>query len=504
MNRREFLLSGVAALVISGPAAAQMQDHSKHGMHDMPGMSGEDGKTAAPEALPTLPEGAPLRDLPRLANRADEPGRFEAELTAKPAIVRFAEGIDTPILAYNGEAPGPLIEVTEGDKVAIRFANRLFRWETTIHWHGMPVPADQDGNPMDPVLSGGERLYAFELPEGSAGSYWYHPHPHGRTAEQVYLGLAGAFIVKPRQDPIPAAYGDTPLFFTDLRLAADGLIPANTMADLMNGRVGDHVLVNGQKKPTLTLPAGSRRRFRLFNASNARFLHLTFGEAAMTLIGSDGGLLEAPVTGRRTIDLAPGERAEIVVAFDRPGRLVLRTEDVDHGWMGPGRPDMAAELMTVEVTADKAEPAPALPARLRSIADLGSPAVRRRFEFTETMSMGEGGMKMAFLINGTSFDMNRVDVVTKAGQTELWEVVNRADMDHPFHLHGTQFQVAETERDGRVSKAPYRAWKDTVNVARGETVRLLVRQDLPGPRMYHCHILEHEQLGMMGVAEVQA
>ncbi|MDZ5452517.1 multicopper oxidase family protein [Labrys sp. ZIDIC5] len=503
MNRREFLLSGVAALVISGPAAAQMQDHSKHGM-DMPGMSPGDGKMAAPGPLPTLPEGAPLRDLPRLANRVSGPGRFEAELTARPATVRFAEGIETPILAYDGETPGPLIEVTEGDKVAIRFANRLPGEETTIHWHGMPVPADQDGNPMDPVLSGADRLYTFELPEGSAGSYWYHPHPHGRTAEQVYRGLAGAFIVKPRQDPIPAAYGDTPLFFTDLRLAADGSIPANTMADLMNGRVGDHVLVNGQKKPVLTLPAGCRRRFRLFNASNARFLHLNFGEAPVTLIGSDGGLLEAPVTGLRTIDLAPAERAEIIVAFDQPGRLVLRAEDVDHGWMGPGRPDTAADVMTIDVTADKAEQPPPLSAELRSIADLGQPVVRRRLEFTETMSMGEGGMKMGFLINGVAFDMNRVDLVAKAGQTELWEIANLADMDHPFHLHGTQFQPVETERDGRVSKTPYRAWKDTINVARGQTVRLLVRQDHPGLRMYHCHILEHEQLGMMGVVEVRA
>lgn len=104
----------------------------------------------------------------------------------------------------------------------------------------MPVPADQDGNPMDPVATGTDRTYSFDLPEASAGSYWYHPHPHGKTAEQVYRGLAGAFVVKPKADPIPAAYGDTVLVFTDLRLAADGTLPDNTMTDLMNGRVGDH------------------------------------------------------------------------------------------------------------------------------------------------------------------------------------------------------------------------------------------------------------------------
>jgi bilirubin oxidase len=120
------------------------------------------------------------------------------------------------------------------------------------------------------------------------------------------------------------------------------------------------------------------------------------------------------------------------------------------------------------------------------------------------MSMDGAGMTMQFQINGASFDMNRIDVVSKVGQVELWEIANSADMDHPFHVHGTQFQVVETERDGKVANPPFRAWKDTVNVARGETVRILLRQDLPGPRMYHCHILEHEQLGMMGIVDVQA
>jgi FtsP/CotA-like multicopper oxidase with cupredoxin domain len=173
--------------------------------------------------------------------------------------------------------------------------------------------------------------------------------------------------------------------------------------------------------------------------------------------------------------------------------------------MGPGRPDEAgATLLTIAVTQEAAEPAPPLPAALRPVADLGTPAIRRRFVFSETMSMDPAGMKMGFFINGLSFDMNRIDVVSKAGQTELWEIANAADMDHPFHLHGTQFQVIETVREGRVARAPYKAWKDTVNVARGETVRIALRQDRPGLRMYHCHILEHEQLGMMGIIDVRA
>lgn len=526
MHRRTFLM-GLTAAAAAGPTAAQMKmdgmQHDMSGM-DMGGHAGHD--MGAPiNTAPTLPEGEPLRDLPRLTNQSTVPASFKARLSAEPAIARFAEGLDTPILAYNGSSPGPLIEVNEGDRVEIEFGNNIPDEESTIHWHGMPVPADQDGNPMDPVASGSSRIYAFDLPEGSAASYWYHPHPHGKTAEQVYRGLAGAFVVKPKTDPIPAEYGDTVLMFTDLRLAADGTMPASTMADLMNGRIGDHVLVNGQKNPSLAVKRGEKRRLRLYNATNARFLRLTFENASVVVVGSDGGLLEAPVPVDEIL-LTPAERIELIVSFEKPGAATLRTLDYDRGWMGPGKPAAAGlALLTANVSETSADPVPPIPEKLRSITPLGAAAVTRRFVFTEKMEIGSGEMsmgshdmhmgsermamsadqmKMGFFINGVAFDMNRIDVVSKAGEVELWEVVNQADMDHPFHVHGTQFQVVEHERAGKLSKPGYLSWKDTVNVARGETVRLLLRQDRPGPRMYHCHILEHEQLGMMGIVDVQA
>src|SRR5712691_5259216 len=491
MNRREFLLAGVAVCA-SGPALAQMKMKGP----DMSGMGG----------MPVLPEGAPLRELPRLANMAIDRGRFGATLTAGPAKMRFANGLDTPILAYNGESPGPIIQVTEGDRVRIAFRNAIPNQASTIHWHGMPVPADQDGNPMDAVASGDGRIYEFTLPQGSAASYWYHPHPHGSSAEQVYRGLAGAFLVKPKVDPIPAAYGDTVLFLTDLRLAADGSLPQQSMADLMNGRVGDQVLVNGQKKPVLTVQSGTRRRFRLFNATNARFLRLTFGDAPMTIIGSDGGLLAAPVQGATEILLSPAERAEVVVAFEKAGSFALRTLSYDHGWMGPGRPDdRDLTLMSVEARGADLTEMPPLPQALRQVPELAASAVRRRFVFGESMTMGgPGSMTIAFMINGKTFDMARVDVEMRVGQIELWEIQNPTDMDHPFHIHGTQFQVVEVERNDRISRPAYRAWKDTINVARGETVRIAVCQQLPGLRMYPCHILEHEDQGMMGILNAVA
>jgi FtsP/CotA-like multicopper oxidase with cupredoxin domain len=438
MKRRSFLLGGAATLA-SPSAMAQMM------VGDMPGMShGKGAKSAAakPVGPVSIPEGASLRELTPLANLSQETGLFEAKLVAAPSTTQFVKGLDTPILAYNGQTPGPLIEAFEGDRIRIHFANRLQGEETSVHWHGLPVPADQDGNPMDAVAAGAERVYEFTLPEGSAGTYWFHPHPHGRTAEQVYAGMAGAFIVNAKSDPIPAVYGDTALFFTDLRLASDGSMPANTMIDMMNGRIGDHVLVNGQKNPVVSLKLGEKRRFRLFNATNARYLRLSFGGAPITIIGTDGGLIEAPTAAGTDLLLSPAERAEIVVGFDKPGTVRLSTLAYERGWMGPGRPqDAGLTLMTFAIDKDPVALQAPLPARLRMIADLGAPMQTRRFVFGESMAMGAMGMDtgkgmgmgmgmgmgktmdmskgmdmgnaMAFTINGASFDMARVDTVIR-------------------------------------------------------------------------------------------
>src|SRR2546427_8674 len=163
----------------------------------------------------------------------------------------------------------------------------------------------------------------------SAGSYWYHPHPHRLSAEQVFRGLAGAFIVNPKSDPLPRGIHDIMAFITDLRLSATGAIPADNMVDLMNGREGDHLLVNGQQNPVLTVAPGSTCRFRLYNATNARYLRLAFEDHEMTLIGTDGGYVQTPVLGLREVLLSPAERADVIVTFrGRSGRTVaLQTRD---------------------------------------------------------------------------------------------------------------------------------------------------------------------------------
>ncbi len=453
---------------------------------------------------PSLTEGEPLRALPRLANTSAAAGRFEAALTAAPVELEIAPGRRTTFWAYNGMLPGPLIEANAGDRVRIAFTNRLPAQESTVHWHGMPVPASEDGNPLDPVAPGATRVYEFTLPADSAASYWYHPHPHRVTHEQVFRGLAGVFIVRPAVDPLPAGLLDTPLMFNDLRLDAGYQIAPNTGFDYMVGREGDALLVNGGRRPVLTSAPGAMHRLRLINATNARYLRLAFDGLPLTLIGSDGGLLAAPLPNVAEVLLAPGERVEAVVAFGAD--TVLRALPYDRGSMMMGMASLARAseaLLTVRVQGAAVAPV-TLPATLRPLAPLPAASASQRFVLGPAQMMGGmAGMTMgAFTINGRSFDPGRIDATSRVDAVELWEVVNPTGMDHPFHLHGSQFQVMERVRGATRVPAPWPEWKDTVNVARGETLRFKVRQSLPGLRMYHCHILEHEDQGMMGTLSV--
>ncbi|WP_261531096.1 multicopper oxidase domain-containing protein, partial [Burkholderia multivorans] len=260
MIRRTFLSRAIGVAAASLVARGAWAQHAGHAgmagmddMHDMPGMGGmsghgQHGNRPAPAALAApdaLPAGAPLPALRTLVNESREPGTFRATLIAQPVarpllrgarpttFWQFGAGADGPVV-------GPLIDVREGDTVEIRFENKLPQ-PSTIHWHGLPVPPDQDGNPSDAVAPGASRVYRFTLPKGSAGTYWYHPHPHMMTAEQVFRGLAGPFVVRAADDDPLAGWPERHLFVSDLKLARDGTIPPNDMMDWMNGREGQFV-----------------------------------------------------------------------------------------------------------------------------------------------------------------------------------------------------------------------------------------------------------------------
>ncbi|BBF86727.1 multicopper oxidase [Aquitalea magnusonii] len=499
MDRRHFLQWSSALALMPVLARKSLAD----GMADMPGMdhAAMGHGTASNVALPAadslgLPRGLPLPALSMLANQGGS-GQFVGQLQAAPVSLPLLPGKPaTTFWAYNGQIPGPAIVAWEGDEVNIAFANKL-QQPSTIHWHGMPVPAEQDGNPHNPVLPGQQQAYRFRLPPGSAASYWYHPHPHGHTAQQAYMGLAGVFVVKSRHDPL-AHLPEQWLVLSDLKLDAHGQIADSSAADRHDGREGQFVLVNGGWQPVIALAEGERQRWRIWNASSARIMKLALPAHEVQLVGTDGGLIGAP----RHIDtllLSPGERAEIVVtgrfATGQPSAL----QALPYNRGKAMSPEQAATLTLATIRQAGSKATATLPDKLRDITALGEPAVKRVVNFSENMA----NPAAMFLINGKKFDMNRVDFSGKVGQIEEWDIVSQAHMDHPFHIHGTQFQVIARTDDGVWQTEPFLAWRDVVNIPAGETVRLRFVQSMPGLRMFHCHILEHEDAGMMAMLDVR-
>jgi FtsP/CotA-like multicopper oxidase with cupredoxin domain len=533
MKRRTFLsgaLSAATASFFAHRTFAQGEGGAMHampGMSGMPAMSGGMMQAQAPLAdADALRAGEALPTLRTLANQSREPGVFRATLIAQPAARPVLSGQPQTLFwqydagdSSENEGPviGPLIDVREGDTVEITFVNRLPQ-PSTIHWHGLPVPPDQDGNPSNPVAPGERRLYRFTLPPGSAGTYWYHPHPHMLTSEQVFRGLAGPIIVRAANDPL-AAWPERHLFVTDLKLAADGTIPPNGMMDWMNGREGQFVLVNGARQAQIDLVRDER--WRVWNGCNARYLQLAFDDGrAFAQVGTDGGLLGAPREGVTALLLAPGERAELIVrAGQGASRASLIAAQYDrrkmamsHGSLPAGPSQILANVRFAPERATQS----ALPAQLREITRLerstAQPAVKKSVVFSEAMdmhamhqpgaSMHRVPRGMQFMVNGAVFDPTRVTLASRRGEVEHWEIANGTDMDHPFHLHGTQFQVLAREQGGVRKDEEWLAWRDTVNVRPGEIVHIATVQHQAGDRMFHCHILEHEDLGMMGTLRV--
>jgi bilirubin oxidase len=455
-----------------------------------------------PSSGASLVEGQPLRVLPGLANASAVAGQFAGTLTAAPSGAALVNGRSTALWLYNGLFPGPLIEVREGDRVRVVLENRL-SIDTTVHWHGLPVPADQDGNPMDPVPPGAARAYEFDIPAGTAGTYWYHPHAHGTTAEQVSLGLAAPLIVRSAADPL-ASLPEVTMLVTGIRLDNSAQVSINGPMDFAVGRQGGQLLVNGGRLPVHSVRPGATQRWRILNATSARYLRLSLDGHAFTLVGTDGGLLAAPVGPLSEILVAPAQRIEVVVSASTVAgaRFTLRAQRHVTDTMGMGT-YASEDLLTLATTAETPAAAIAIPSTLRPITDPGPSAARKRVVLGESGGMGMMGAMSGFLINGRAFDMNRVDLVSTVGAVETWDIVNDTFMDHPIHIHGTQFQLLGRESGGRQTPAPYAAWLDTVDVPSRTTATIKVRQDLAGKRMVHCHILEHEDAGMMAVLEVR-
>jgi bilirubin oxidase len=451
---------------------------------------------ATVRAPPRLTE-RPLVDPPLLRNVSHQLGTVEVMLTASPTRLALAPGKVTEAYAFNGSVPGPTLEVHEGDRVIVHFRNALPE-ATTIHWHGLHIPAVMDGSPLHPVPPGASYDYVFTIKAGTAGTYWYHPHPDVRSGYQIAKGLFGAVIVRARDDPL-RGIPERLLILSDNRFRADGSVDfaepqsAQGQIDEVNGREGDVLFVNGQLAPTVSIRSGELQRWRVINVAAARVYRLALAGHTLLHVGSDGGLFERPVEVRE-IEVANSERVELLVrGTGAPGdRVALQTLPYDR-YVPQTRPQdwqVARDLLTMVYTTEPPVAPPVVPSMLRRVVPLDSTAATA----TQVIVLSQG------LINGRMMDMHRVDVHASLGATEIWDIENVVGMDHPFHLHGFQFQVLE--RGGRPE--PFRSWKDVVNVRKHESVRIIVRyDDFPGMWMYHCHILDHEDHGMMGILEVR-
>ena len=437
------------------------------------------------------------------------------DLTLQRGISRFFEGVETPTLGINAAYLGPTLQMRAGETVRINVTNRIGE-PSTLHWHGLHLPASADGGPHQIIAPEATWSPQFKVKQ-RASMFWYHSHMAPRTGPQVYQGLAGLMYVSDDETDrldLPGEYGidDLPLIIQDRAFNRDGsFYYSASMHNLMMGMQGDTLLTNGGVFPYFEAKTNTLR-LRILNGSNARFYNLGFSDGRrFHQIGSDGGLLERPHESDRLM-LAPGERVQMVVDLSDGQPVVLRGFPVPNtGMMGPGmmgRGMMGRSMMGDDITFDVLEIRPhgqrvrsaPLPTRLISLDRIdASEAIRtRRF----TLEMGMGGMMMGggFTINGKTMDLARIDEKVRVGTTEIWEIENVSPMPHPFHVHDVQFRILD--RNGSPPQPGERGLKDTVIVSPRERVRLLLGfadySDPDSPYMYHCHNLEHEDAGMMG------
>ena len=427
-------------------------------------------------------------------------GLLKLDLVAQEMPISIP-GTSRRALTYNGLLPGPQLELEPGDLVQLELHNRL-KNPTNLHFHGLHIPPNGTAdNVFLRVTPGQKQSYSFTLPDNHpAGLFYYHPHHHGTVADQVFGGLGGALLVRGELDRIPEvqAAQEEVLVLKDLLAANEG-----SGSGVMLGREGSILSVNGQVNPELQVAAGGLLRLRLLNASNARFWRLALEDHTMHLIATDGGALEQPVPLQELL-LVPGERADVLVQVaPEGGRFRLnnlpykRLGRLGMGMRRPVTDQHQADTVATVSTNGAVTPQP-LPQRLLQVEELSSPIRTRRFVMNHGMAPSMG---MAFLINGERYNHARIDTRVRLGETEDWELVNTGVMDHPFHLHVNPMQVIS--RNGRPE--PYRAWRDVVLVRSGETVRVRTRfNDFVGKSVYHCHIFDHEDLGMMGNILIKA
>jgi len=435
----------------------------------------------------------PLAIPPLADSTIDAAGNRVFDLTAQQGSTEFVAGTKTTTWGFNGNYLGPTLVAQVGEKVVVNVHNTL-KEPTTVHWHGMHLPAAMDGGPHQLIAAGDTASPTWTIKQ-QAATLWYHPHLMGQTEHQASMGLDGLFIVQDDTEaalPLPRTYGvdDIPLVVSDVRFDAKGQFDNSVQGYI--GTLGDQILVNGTLAPYLNVTT-DLVRLRLLNGSTSRVYNFGFSDnRSFSMIASDGGLLEKPYE-TANIQLSPGERAEVVVRVVAGDSVVLRSTPPDLGTSTAsaernGGAD-SFDVLQLRAAATLTAEAP-LPAALAPMTALAAnDAVQIR-----SMVLNDA------MINNTAMDMNRIDLVAHLNTSEVWVVSNAMALPHNFHVHDVQFQILDVS--GQKPPPQLAGWKDTIYVPPGAQFRIIMRfadyADPRNPYMFHCHLLTHEDKGMMG------
>lgn len=530
LDRRKFIRLGStgSAVLLSWPF-----------LNACEGLSSKKNESADPDFEPDLDIDLTAKEsqIPLFQGSSTKVWMFETKINT---------GADDAIQQLNDSYFGPTLRVRKGQKVRIRFKNQLPE-KSIVHWHGMHVPEKYDGHPKDVIENGETYIYEFEI-MNRAGTYWFHPHPHGRTGPQVYNGLAGMLIVSDDEEEklnLPKGEFDMPIVIQDRAFDQENqLLYLNRgRMDKMMGFMGNRIFINGKPDKNLNLKAGATYRLRFLNASNSRFYKLGWSDGTpITVIGIDGSLLEKP-RSLPFMMLGVAERVDIWLDLkDMPKETELTMKSLPFstgmmnmgmmGNMGTTLP-LGNEYDVLKITLDTLENNNIeLPEKLLTLNKIDpSEAINednpRIFKFFMR--------RMQWMINGRTWEETGVadEETVKLNTTEIWQLVNSGggmmgdggmmggkgmmgnggmmkggmmQMPHPIHIHQVQFNILERDvsdmdpdvwnsvKEGFIDDG----WQDTVLLMPGMKIKIIMRfEDFKGLFLYHCHNLEHEDMGMM-------
>lgn len=435
-------------------------------------------------------------------------GKLTVNLAAERTTTSI-NGQTARLMTYNGTLPGPTWVAHPGDTITVNFTNNLGE-PTNLHTHGFHVSSmGKSDNIMVHVAPGESFTYEYKLAENHpTGLFWYHPHNHGNVTNQLFAGLYGAILITPKNPPKVAA--ERVLVLSDITLGSDGLPATPNRMNQIMGREGDTLLVNGQVQPVYSTQSNAVERWHIVNSCASRYMNLSVQGGKATIIGKDSGQVANPYSPESFV-IAPGNRIDLIVE-NEGGAVNLNYTTVPH-------PDMAGMSngatyknypLTTFVPAGAATVtvAPAITTNPGIDLRKQTPVAKRTFTLKMpgmgSGSMGGmmngGSMEGQFTINDQPFDMNVINTTVAMGTVEEWTIINTSTMAHPFHLHVWPMQIL-TIGPNAVTDVQY---QDVVNVpAKNRTTVRVYFNEFPGTTVYHCHILDHEDLGMMGALEAK-